>query len=175
MRSSNIRRLITIRDARSADIPEIMELIYELAIQEGQLEKVEVTPQEMEFALFDGRNTPSGEPYVFVKVAVNSEANDRIDGFVLFLLDFPTWLGRHGIYIEDICVRKIVRGQGIGTKIMKHLAQICIEKNYSRIAWWVYDSNVEAVDFYAKTSAEIKNDYTVRHLVGEDLIRFAHE
>ena len=150
-----------------------MELIYELAIQEGQPEKVKITEEELEFSLFDGSSTPLGKPMVFVRVAINCEAYNRVDGFVLFWLDFPTWLGRHGIYIEDICVRENVRGLGIGTELMKNLAKMCVENNYSRIAWWVYDPNIEAVDFYSKTNAEIKGDYTVRHLVGEELLNLA--
>ena len=89
--------------------------------------------------------------------------------FALYWIDFPTWLGSHGLYIEDICVTKELRGQGIGSALMSYLAQICVARGYARLAWWIKDDNESAIKFYENAGADIKDDFTVRHLTGHRL------
>lgn len=158
-----------IRDAVREDIPEIQELIMQLAIQEGLPEHVHCTDEQLITAFFEGSGTPLAKPAVFVKVIEHPTGPKRLAAFTLFWYDFPTWSGKHGIYIEDICVREELRGQGYGSYLMSHLAQICVASGYSRLAWWVKNSNTSAIEFYERMNADIKDDFTVRHLEGEAL------
>lgn len=158
-----------IRDVVKEDIPEIQELIMQLAIQEGLPEHVHCTDEQLATAFFEGTGTPLGRPAVFVKVVEHPTGPKRLAAFTLFWYDFPTWSGKHGIYIEDICVREELRGQGYGSYLMSHLAQICVTSGYSRLAWWVKNSNTSAIEFYERMNADIKDDFTVRHLEGEAL------
>lgn len=158
---------LRIRSAELADLDEILDLIMQLAIQEGALEEVETTREQLEDALF------CDNPRVFVAVVEHPSKPNSLAAFALYWIDFPTWQGRHGIYIEDICVTKELRGQGIGRALMSYLAQICVERGYARLAWWVKNSNTPAVDFYSDMGADIKDDFTVRHLTGENLIALA--
>lgn len=162
-----------IRDAVEEDIPEIQELIMQLAIQEGLPEHVHCTDEQLATAFFEGSGTPLGKPAVFVKVVEHPTGPKRIAAFTLFWYDFPTWSGKHGIYIEDICVREQLRGQGYGSYLMSHLAQICVNSGFSRLAWWVKNSNTSAIEFYERMNADIKDDFTVRHLEGERLENLA--
>ena len=158
---------LNIRGAEPADLDQILDLIMQLAIQEGAPQEVETTREQLETALFNDN------PRVFVTVVDHPSKQDALAAFALYWIDFPTWQGRHGIYIEDICVTDELRGQGIGRALMSYLAQICVERGYARLAWWVKNSNTPAINFYADMGADIKDDFTVRHLTGEDLIALA--
>lgn len=158
---------LTIRDVRPDDLKEVLGLIMELAIQEGSPEEVETTEEQLATALFNDN------PRVFVTVVEHPNRPESLAAFALYWIDFPTWQGRHGIYIEDICVTSELRGQGIGKALMSYLAQICVDRNYARLAWWVKNENEPAVRFYATMDADIKDDFTVRHLTGESLARLA--
>lgn len=162
-----------IRDAVPEDISEIQELIMQLAIQEGLPEHVHCTDEQLLQALFEGGDTPLGKPCVFVKVVEHPTGPKRLAAFTLFWYDFPTWSGKHGIYIEDICVREELRGQGYGSYLMSHLAQICVNSGFSRLAWWVKNSNTTAIEFYERMNANIMDHFTVRHLEGEGLHELA--
>ena len=165
----NTKEFPAIRDAVREDISEIQELIMQLAIQEGLPEHVHCTDDQLATAFFDGGTTPLGKPCVFVKVIEHPTGPQRIAAFTLFWYDFPTWSGKHGIYVEDICVREELRGQGYGSHLMKHLAEICVNNGYSRLAWWVKNSNTSAIEFYKRMNADIQDDFTVRHLEGNSL------
>lgn len=156
-----------IRPVQIKDLNQVLDLIMQLAIQEGSPEEVETTREQLENALFDDN------PRVFIDVAEQPEKKESISGFILYWIDFPTWQGRHGIYIEDICVTKELRGLGIGSALMSHVAQICVDRGYSRLAWWVKNNNASAIDFYSKMGADIKDEFTVRHLTGENLLKLA--
>ena len=158
---------LRIREARPQDLDQLLDLIMELAIQEGTPEEVETTREQLEAALFNDL------PRVFVTVVEHPREPGRLAAFALWWIDFPTWKGRHGIYIEDICVTQELRGKGIGRTLMKYLAQICVERNYARLAWWVKNENKSAVEFYSDMGADIKDDFTVRHLSGENLTALA--
>jgi GNAT superfamily N-acetyltransferase len=160
---------LTIRSARPSDLDDILDLIMQLAIQEGLPEEVKITKEQLSQALFND------DPKVFVSVVDHPEKSGRLAAFALYWIDFPTWLGKHGLYIEDICVTHDLRGKGIGTALMQYLAQLCIDRDYSRLAWWVKNDNASAITFYEKTGAEIKDDFTVRHLAGAELLAFSTE
>ena len=165
---SSAGRQLKIREAERRDLDQLLDLIMELAIQEGTPEEVETTREQLDVALFND------SPSVFVTVVEDPEDSERIVAFALWWIDFPTWQGRHGIYIEDICVTRELRGQGIGKTLMSHLAQICLDRDYARLAWWVKNDNQSAIDFYSGMGADIKDDFTVRHLSGEELASLAN-
>lgn len=161
------RSQLRIRGAQPTDIEQILDLIMQLAIQEGSPEEVETTREQLEVALF------CDNPKVFVDVVEHPEKDGEIAAFALYWIDFPTWQGKHGIYIEDICVTNELRRQGIGHALMGHLANICSERGYSRLAWWVKNDNDSAIKFYSDMGADIKDEFTVRHLSGERLEELA--
>jgi len=154
---------LVIRDAKPQDLDQILDLIMQLAIQEGLPNEVKITKDQLSAALF------ATDPKVFVTVVEHPKMADALAAFALYWIDFPTWLGAHGIYIEDICVTRELRGQGIGSALMSYLANICVERGYARLAWWVKDDNESAIKFYENTEAKIKDDFTVRHLTGDGL------
>ena len=161
------RSPLIIRSTLPTDLDQILDLIMQLAIQEGSPEEVETTPEQLEAALF------CEHPKVFVDVVEHPNKFGELAAFALYWIDFPTWQGRHGIYIEDICVSKELRGSGIGRALMSHLAKICVERGYARLAWWVKNNNEPAINFYSDMGADIKDDFTVRHLTGENLEELA--
>ena len=158
---------LSIRDAELHDLDQILDLIMQLAIQEGLPNEVKITKQELSEALFNA------DPKVFVTVIDHPNKADELAAFALYWIDFPTWLGKHGLYIEDICVTSELRGQGIGGVLMSYLAQICVARGYARLAWWVKDDNKSAIKFYGSSGAEIMDDFTVRHLTGNELKELA--
>jgi diamine N-acetyltransferase len=157
-----------IRSAKPVDLDQILDLVMQLAIQEGLPNEVKITKVQLASALF------CENPKVFIDVVEHPEKFNEIAAFALYWIDFPTWLGKHGIYIEDICVTKELRGKGIGSALMSHLAKLCINRNYSRLAWWVKDDNSEAIEFYRDMGASVKDDFTVRHLTGVALDQLAN-
>lgn len=152
-----------IRDAKLRDLDQILELIMQLAIQEGLPGEVKITKGQLSEALFNS------DPKVFVSVIDHPTDAEKLAAFALYWIDFPTWLGKHGLYIEDICVTNELRGQGYGGALMSYLAQVCVDRGYARLAWWVKNDNESAIKFYESSGAEIKDDFTVRHLTGNEL------
>ena len=152
-----------IRDAEPRDLDSILDLIMQVAIQEGLPGEVKITKAQLSEALFNS------DPKVFVSVIDNPTDAKRLAAFALYWIDFPTWLGKHGLYIEDICVTNELRGQGYGGALMSYLAQVCVDRGYARLAWWVKNDNESAIKFYEGSGAEIKDDFTVRHLTGNEL------
>src|SRR6266581_3626327 len=129
-----------IRPATSADVPRICELIRELAEYERSADQLTATTDDLRAALF----CPS--PAVFAHVAV---ADGDIVGFALWFINFSTWLGKHGIYLEDLYVTPAMRGRGFGRALLAGLAAICVSRNYGRLEWWVLDWNAPAIGFYS--------------------------
>lgn len=158
---------LSIRNAELHDLDQILDLIMQVAIQEGLPNEVKITEQELSEALFNS------DPKVFVTVIDHPNRVDELAAFALYWIDFPTWLGKHGLYIEDICVTSELRGQGIGGVLMSYLAQICVDREYARLAWWVKNDNESAIKFYGDSGAEIMDDFTVRHLTGNELKELA--
>ncbi len=153
-----------IRRARLTDVPAIFRLIRELAEYERSLPEVTGTPEQLRQALF------SQDPAVFAHVA---EHDDRIVGFALWFLNYSTWLCTHGIYLEDLYVTPDMRGQGIGKALLAELAQLCVQRGYGRLEWWVLDWNEPARGFYRSLGAVAMDDWTVHRLTGRELARLA--
>ncbi|MDP7493001.1 MAG: GNAT family N-acetyltransferase [Candidatus Undinarchaeales archaeon] len=94
-------------------------------------------------------------------------------GFALFFHNYSTFLGRHGIYIEDLYVRPEHRGKGCGKQLLAHLADLAVERGCGRLEWWVLDVNRPAIDFYGSLGAQAMDEWTVYRLTGKELGRLA--
>ena len=149
-----------IRPAKVGDLPEILQLIKDLAIYEKAEHEVLATVEELERTLF-------GEvPRVFAHVV---EVDGKVVGIAIWFLNYSTWLGKHGIYLEDLYVQPEFRGQGFGLALLKELARICLERGYPRFQWWVLDWNSPAIEFYSSHGAVAMDEWTVHRITGEAL------
>ena len=154
----------TIRRAEPDDVAEILAMVRELADYERAVHEVTATHEQFEQALF------GPDPKVFAHV-VEHESPDgtRLGGFAMWFLNFSTWLGRHGIYLEDLYVRPSLRGTGYGTALLAALAQECLDHGYGRLEWWVLDWNEPALGFYRSIGAQPMDEWTVHRVTGPDL------
>lgn len=151
---------IVLRPARRDDLPLILALIGELADYERLPHEAVATLDDMESALFGPR--PAAE----VRVA---ECDGEAAGFALFFVSFSTFLGKPGLYLEDLFVRPAFRGRGIGRRLMVHLARLALERGYGRFEWSVLDWNTPAIDFYRRLGAKPMDEWTVQRVSGEAL------
>ena len=149
-----------IRPARPGDVPVIRRLIRELAEYEGALAQVQVTEGALAASLF------GPEPGVFAHVA---EHEGSVAGFALWFLNYSTWLGRHGIYLEDLYVTPALRGAGLGRALLGELARVCLQRGYGRLEWAVLDWNAPARGFYESLGAAPMDEWTVHRLTGPAL------
>jgi GNAT superfamily N-acetyltransferase len=155
-----------IRPARPDDLEAILQLIRDLAAYERAPEQARATREDLREALF------GPEPRVFAHVAEHQgEGEPQIAGLALWFLNFSTWTGRHGIYLEDLFVRPEMRGHGYGKALLVELARICVERGYPRLEWAVLDWNQPAIGFYRGLGAEPMDEWTVNRLQGEALRR----
>ncbi len=155
-----------IREAAPADVPEILAMIHELADYEKAPHEVVATPELLRDALF------GPDPAVFALMA-EDERNGAVVGFALWFRNFSTWLGRHGLYLEDLYVRSSHRGRGYGKALLQELARIAVERGYGRFEWWVLDWNTPAIDFYRSIDAIPMDEWTVYRVAGDALGRLA--
>jgi GNAT superfamily N-acetyltransferase len=153
-----------IRPARPDDVPAIYQLIRDLAEYERALPEVTGTSDDLHVSLF------GPEPAVFAHVA---EHEGEVAGFALWFLNYSTWVGRHGIYLEDLYVRPELRGSGYGRQLLAELAALCVERGYGRLEWWVLDWNEPARGFYGKLGAVRMDEWTVHRLTGPALAALA--
>lgn len=153
-----------IREAKITDVQAIYELIIELAIYEREPDAVVATVSDIEENLF-GAN-----PVAFCHVA---EVDGQIVGIAIWFLNYSTWLGKAGLYLEDLFVKPEFRGQGLGLQFMKTLAKYCIDHGYERFQWWVLDWNEPSINFYISIGAEAMDEWTVYRLSGSALKSFA--
>ncbi|MGO9081111.1 MAG: N-acetyltransferase family protein [Streptosporangiaceae bacterium] len=153
-----------VRPARPGDVPAIYRLIRELAEYERSLEQVTGTAEQLAAALF------APQPTVFAHVA---EIGQEVAGFALWFLNYSTWLGTHGIYLEDLYVTPALRGSGLGRALLAELARICVERGYGRLEWWVLDWNAPAIGFYTSLGAVGMDEWTVHRLTGPALAALA--
>jgi ribosomal protein S18 acetylase RimI-like enzyme len=156
-----------IRPATPADIPAIHALIRELADYERALEEAKATEEQLHEALFGAR------PAAFAHVATDS--TDSVIGYAVWFLNFSTWRGVHGIYLEDLYVRPTARGAGHGKALLTELARICVERGYQRLEWSVLNWNTPAIDFYESLGALPQSDWTVYRLTDEALVRASRQ
>jgi GNAT superfamily N-acetyltransferase len=153
-----------IRPARPGDVPTILALVHELAEYEREPDAVEMTESGLRDALF------GADPKVWVHVA---EESGEVVGHALWYVNFSTWSGRHGIWLDDLYVRPEHRGKGHGLALLRALAAICIERAYARLEWWVLDWNEPAIGFYRSLGAVAMDEWTVNRVTGEALHRLA--
>lgn len=153
-----------IRTTTEADIPIILSLIRELAEYERAPEAVVATEAGLRDVLF-GPKRPA-------EVLLALEKSEPV-GFAVYFYNFSTWLGRPGLYLEDLFVRPNVRGKGYGRALLERLAQIAQERGCGRMEWAVLDWNDPAIQFYRKLGAEPMNEWTVFRLSQEGIAKLA--
>ena len=154
-----------IRTATPGDVPEIHAMVRELAEYERALSEAQATEEQLHDALF-------GEhPAAFALIAEADEGPSAgaTVGFALWFLNFSTWTGAHGIYLEDLYVRPSARGAGHGKALLAQLARICVERGYSRLEWSVLDWNAPAIAVYRSQGAVPMDEWTVNRLTGDAL------
>ncbi|MGW0995116.1 N-acetyltransferase family protein [Streptomyces sp. NPDC002523] len=153
-----------IRTATPADVPVIRTLIRELAEYEKVPEEARASEEQLREALFGER------PAAFAHMAVDDTTGEPV-GFALWFLNFSTWRGVHGIYMEDLYVRPTARGGGHGRALLTELARICVERGYERLEWSVLNWNRPTIDFYEALGARPQDEWTVYRLTDEALTR----
>ncbi|MFC9930266.1 GNAT family N-acetyltransferase [Streptomyces sp. NPDC127190] len=146
-----------IRNATPADVPVIHALIRELAEYEKAAEEARASEEQLREALFGER------PAAFAHLAVDDVSGEPV-GFALWFLNFSTWRGVHGIYLEDLYVRPGARGGGHGRALLTELARICVERGYERLEWSVLNWNRPAIGFYEALGARPQDEWTVYRL-----------
>ncbi|MGW2732158.1 N-acetyltransferase family protein [Streptomyces sp. NPDC001494] len=146
-----------IRSATPADVPVIHALIRELAEYEKAPQEARATEEQLREALFGER------PAAYAHMAMDEETGESV-GFALWFLNFSTWRGVHGIYLEDLYVRPSARGGGHGRALLTELARICVRRGYERLEWSVLNWNRPAIGFYEALGARPQDEWTVYRL-----------
>ena len=154
---------LTFRYAERNDIPLILQFIKELAAYEKLINEVVADEKTLEEWIFDKQKAE-----VLFAVVDGGEM-----GFALFFHNFSTFLGRAGIYLEDLFVKPEYRGKGYGKAILIKLAAIAVERGCGRLEWWCLDWNKPGIDFYLSLGAESMSDWTVYRLSGDTLSNLA--
>ena len=154
---------VTFRFAVEQDTPLILNFIKELADYEHMLDQVVADEVTLADQLFQKKNAE-------VLFALE---NGREVGFALFFQNFSTFLGRSGLYLEDLYVRPDCRGKGYGKAILQKLVSIALERGCGRMEWWCLDWNEPSIDFYRSLGAEPMSDWTVYRLTGDTLKNLA--
>ena len=153
-----------IRTTTKADVPVILSLIRELATYERAPDAVVATEAGLRDVLFGAK--PSAE------VLLALENNEAV-GFAVFFHNFSTWLGRPGLYLEDLFVKPEHRGKGYGRALLIHLAKIARDRNCGRFEWAVLDWNEPAIQFYRKLGAKPMDEWTVFRLTRDGIAKLA--
>jgi GNAT superfamily N-acetyltransferase len=154
-----------IRPATPGDAPVIGEFIRELALYERAPQLAVATDAQLRESLF------GPQPAVFAHLACTASGEPA--GFALWFLNYSTWRGTHGIYLEDLFVRSTFRGSGYGRQLLAELARIAVQRGYWCVQWWVLDWNTPSIDFYKSLGAVAQDEWTVFRLQGEPLHRLA--
>jgi GNAT superfamily N-acetyltransferase len=149
-----------VRPATVADVPEILGFVLALAAYEREPDAVVATEDGLRSALF------GPQPRVWAHIVEHEGAPA---GFALWFLNFSTWEGRHGLYVEDLYVADEHRGRGYGRALLRTLAALCLEHGYARLEWAVLDWNTPAIGFYERLGARQMTDWTVCRLDGDAL------
>jgi GNAT superfamily N-acetyltransferase len=149
-----------LRAATPADVPVILTFVRELAEYEREPQAVVATEAMIHTSLFGPDAVAHG---------VIAEQNGDPVGFAIYFFNFSTWLGRRGLYLEDLYVRPAARGTGVGRQLLAHLARVAVEHGCGRMEWAVLDWNEPAIGFYKQLGATPLDDWTVFRLTGESL------
>ena len=150
-----------IRPIEAADVPTVVDLVYELAEYERLRELCHLDSEQLQNALF------GPTPALFGLVAEDPE--HKVVGYALYFLNFSTWEGVHGIQLEDLYVRPTQRGTGRGTALLAALAAIAVARGYARVDWSVLDWNTPSIAFYRSLGAVAMDEWTGFRLTGEAL------
>jgi len=154
---------VTFRNAERKDTLLILQFIKELADNEKMLNEVVADETTLETWIFDKQKA---------EVIFALEDGKEV-GFALFFHNFSTFLGRAGIYLEDLYVKPECRRKGYGKAILKKLASIAVERGCGRLEWWCPDWNKPSIDFYLSLGAEAMSDWTVYRIAGDTLTQLA--
>jgi GNAT superfamily N-acetyltransferase len=155
---------IRIERATERDVPAILQMIRELAEYERMSDQVVATEAGLREALFSGRRDAE---------VLLAYADDTPAGFALFFHNFSTFVGRRGLYLEDLFVKPELRGAGVGKRLLVELARIAVERGCGRFEWSVLDWNEPAIGFYKKLGAVPMEDWTIFRVSGEALTRLS--
>lgn len=150
-----------IRFAERKDVGEILNFIRLLADYEGMLSEVVAEEKTLEYWLFDQKKA---------EVIFAAEDGEKV-GFALFFHNFSTFLGRAGIYLEDLFVKPEYRGRGYGKALLRELACIAVERGCGRLEWWCLDWNQPSIGFYKAMGAVPMDDWTVYRITGDTLAK----
>lgn len=156
---------LTFRYAVRKDIPLILQFIRDLAEYEKLLDEVVADEATLEEWIFDQKKA---------EVIFSMEKGKEV-GFALFFHNFSTFLGRAGLYLEDLFVLPEYRGKGYGKQILQKLASIAVQRKCGRLEWWCLDWNQSSIDFYLSLGAEPMSDWTVYRISGDTLQDLAQE
>lgn len=157
---------LEIHPATEEDVPLLLRFVKELAEYENLSHEVSATEEALKESLFGGRR---------VAEALLAYLGDEPVGFALFFHNFSTFLGRPGIYLEDLYVRPEFRGSGIGRTLLAHLAKLAKERGCGRLEWWVLDWNEPSIGFYKSLGAVAMDDWTVYRVTGEALEKLSDD
>ena len=155
---------LAIRPARPGEASLVFQFVRELAEYEKLEHEVQATEAMIDAALF------GEQPRVFCDIA---EWDGEPVGFAVWFLNFSTFSGRPGIYLEDIFVRPAFRGRGVGRALMVHLARKCVENGWARLQWSVLDWNTPSIEFYKSLGGVLLDEWTVVRVSGDALTRLA--
>ncbi len=153
-----------IRAATPEDAALLHELVTALAVYEREPHAVKATVEDLRASLFDEGATAH---------ALVCEQDGEAVGFAVYFFNYSTWLGRNGIYLEDLFVRPEHRGRGAGLALLRHLARLAVERGCGRFEWSVLDWNQPAIDFYRAAGARPMDEWTVYRMEGQALRDFA--
>jgi GNAT superfamily N-acetyltransferase len=157
--------MFTLRPAAETDVPVIRRLIRELAEYERLAHDAVASEADLRETLFG--------PRLYAEVLIAAAARD-VAGFALYFHNYSTFLGKPGLYVEDVYVRPEYRRHGLGTAFFRRLARLAVDRGCGRLEWSVLDWNEPALHFYRKIGAVPMSDWTVQRLFGDDLRRLAN-
>ena len=155
---------LTIRPAVRTDATQILAFITELAEYERARHEVLASVADIEHSLFDEGSTVH---------SLICERDGRAIGFAVYFYSYSTWLGRNGIYLEDLYITPEQRGGGAGRDLLRHIAREAVEHRCGRLEWSVLDWNAPAIGFYEALGAQAQDEWVRYRLDGEKLLRFA--
>ena len=156
---------ITIRNATPQDTQTILDFIIELAVYEKAEQEVKTNVEETREAIF-GKNST-------VKALICEEDGKPI-GYAVYFYNYSTWLGKNGIYLEDLYITESKRGKGAGKALLKHIAKMAINEGCGRFEWSCLDWNKPSRDFYESIGAVAKLEWIGYRLEGDTLVNFAN-
>lgn len=156
---------VTFRLAQSEDVGLVLKFIKELADYEELLHEVVATEEILMETIFEKKAAE----------VVIVEYDEKPIGFALFFHNFSTFLGRPGLYLEDLYIRAEMRGRGIGKLLLAYLAKLARDRNCGRLEWWCIDWNTPSIDFYKSLGAIPMDEWTVYRITGKALIDLADE